>query len=508
MPYAPDSYPRQIPQFKVHGRGEITVSAKGIVTGDSNIPNDGADFGPDTMLGATASEQYGPPYTQTMGIMEAHAYAQTHKGAVVKFTTGNSTNGSPYYIDIPLKIGQKNSEQVIWEFNGFVSIHPSNNFTAGNPMIIVGNSGLPSPDIHMYGQRVQINGYNPSGTSVAASIFSFQGLGSGQIAYYFTFEECQMNSVQSGGSLIENIGIMDRPVIMRGMVFQGGGYNFFNNTSLCAVNFIDCAPAGAVVSKVPSGGTAFMSFIRGVRPGSLSLSSTGGEHIIIFENSGVAGPTNLITASGFSAGNPCTIFFYGDCDLLLTEANTNFFQIGDYVNIFADNIRFALNTSSGTSYIINPTSTGQLNGTIFLGKIRLRNVTSGGTLSFAPNLNAITQTEMVEAFIVEQATGTVNNVYPPSISTNPPVTATVYQNNNPYDIEIDLPVYATTSGTAGYVTVAKGATSTPATIGNQYVNGATSSTSVDIIKLRVPAGWYYSFTASGVTFGTASVFAD
>ena len=96
----------------------------------------------------------------------------------------------------------------------------------------------------------------------------------------------------------------------------------------------------------------------------------------------------------------------------------------------------------------------------------------------------------------------------PTIPTNPPVTATVYQNTNPYDIEIDLPVYATTSGTAGYVTIAKGSSSIPTTIGNQYVSGATSSTSVDIIKLRVPAGWYYSFTASGVTFGTASVFAD
>ena len=97
----------------------------------------------------------------------------------------------------------------------------------------------------------------------------------------------------------------------------------------------------------------------------------------------------------------------------------------------------------------------------------------------------------------------------PAISANPPVSATVYQNTLPYDIEIDLPVYATTSGTAGYVTIAKGSSSSSlTTIGNQFVNGSTSSTSVDIIRLRVPAGWYYEFTASGVTFGTASVFAD
>jgi hypothetical protein len=96
----------------------------------------------------------------------------------------------------------------------------------------------------------------------------------------------------------------------------------------------------------------------------------------------------------------------------------------------------------------------------------------------------------------------------PSLSANPPVSATVYQNTNPYDIEIDLPAYASTAGTAGYVTVAKGATSTPTAISNQYISGGTTSTSTDIVRLRVPAGWYYEFTSSGVTFGTASVFAE
>ena len=95
MPYAPDSYPRQIPQFKVHGRGEVTVSAKGIVTGDSNIPNDGADFGPDTMLGATAPGQYGPPYTQTFGWNESVKYSQY--AGIIKFKEGFSSTGQITY---------------------------------------------------------------------------------------------------------------------------------------------------------------------------------------------------------------------------------------------------------------------------------------------------------------------------------------------------------------------------------------------------------------------------
>jgi hypothetical protein len=52
----------------------VTVSARGLSNGLSSIPNDGADFGPDTLLGATAPGQYGPPYTQTSGIQEAINY--------------------------------------------------------------------------------------------------------------------------------------------------------------------------------------------------------------------------------------------------------------------------------------------------------------------------------------------------------------------------------------------------------------------------------------------------
>ena len=59
----------------IRGKPYITVSAKGMINGLSNIPNDGADFGPDTTLGATAPGQYGSPYTETTGWAEAVAEA-------------------------------------------------------------------------------------------------------------------------------------------------------------------------------------------------------------------------------------------------------------------------------------------------------------------------------------------------------------------------------------------------------------------------------------------------
>ncbi|MEM3895624.1 hypothetical protein, partial [Thermofilum sp.] len=92
-----------------------------------------------------------------------------------------------------------------------------------------------------------------------------------------------------------------------------------------------------------------------------------------------------------------------------------------------------------------------------------------------------------------------------SLSANPPASGTVYRNTNPYDIRIYLPAYATTSGTAGSVAIALGSSSSPSTIGTKFINGSTSSSATEIIELVVPAWWYYEFTATGVTFGTATV---
>lgn len=52
------------------GKPYITISAKGLSNGLSTMPNDGADFGPDTTLGATSKNQTGGTLTQTYGIQE------------------------------------------------------------------------------------------------------------------------------------------------------------------------------------------------------------------------------------------------------------------------------------------------------------------------------------------------------------------------------------------------------------------------------------------------------
>ena len=80
-----------IPQIVIQTKPYITVSAKGISNGLSNTFNDGADFGPDTLLNATAPNQYGPPYSNTYGIQEAVNYVATKGGGVVLLKQGTYT---------------------------------------------------------------------------------------------------------------------------------------------------------------------------------------------------------------------------------------------------------------------------------------------------------------------------------------------------------------------------------------------------------------------------------
>jgi len=85
-----------IPQ-KIQTKPYIIVSAKGVSNGLSNTFNDGADFGPDTLLNATSPSQYGPPYTQTAGIQEAINYAVANNRSILL------KNGI-YYVTAPFTV--------------------------------------------------------------------------------------------------------------------------------------------------------------------------------------------------------------------------------------------------------------------------------------------------------------------------------------------------------------------------------------------------------------------
>lgn len=96
----------------------------------------------------------------------------------------------------------------------------------------------------------------------------------------------------------------------------------------------------------------------------------------------------------------------------------------------------------------------------------------------------------------------------PNTPTNPPAGGAVYQNQTTTTLTAYIPCYAATSGTEGTVSVALGASNPPPAIFSKRVSGGTSSATEDVVVLRIPAGWFYSYTLSGAVLSAGLFQAD
>jgi len=123
------NYP-PVTEGDIKGKPRITVSAKGIANGLSDIPNDGADFGPDTTLNATDPSQIGSPYTYTSGIQEAVNYIFNQGGGEIILGEGVFQLNATY-------VNQKNVA------NGHVIEVPYN--SPNNPIITISIRGSAPP---------------------------------------------------------------------------------------------------------------------------------------------------------------------------------------------------------------------------------------------------------------------------------------------------------------------------------------------------------------------------
>ena len=92
-----------------------------------------------------------------------------------------------------------------------------------------------------------------------------------------------------------------------------------------------------------------------------------------------------------------------------------------------------------------------------------------------------------------------------SLSTATVVSGTIYQNNSGNVQTFYQPAYASTAGTAGSVAVALGTSSSPSTLYTDLIDAGTTSSVPRTLTLRVPPGWYYSFTATGATLADAMI---
>ena len=483
----------------ITGKPYITVSSKGLANGLSEYINDGADFGPDSL-------QADGTLTQTGGVLDAINYCISNK------ITKIYVKGGIYYI------------------NAFADAGTS----YGNPAY----AGLPIPQVYSDGTQVALEiegegGYNwgYSSSANSSTIFYLKADASSTLPtssdYIASIIKLVLPSGQSSGTNNLTGSYIFRNFIVRldpdflansyclglsGIHAQDGANSFIMDNILIDVD-------GIGDNTTPT------------YPVPTYISGNTNDYI----NEGILFPAYSNYINNVHVTNSFVVYWqvgwYFDGDLIVLErcghsycnfgfmfsaAASTFWVIRDHFHQATPNLLGVQFSSPSPDQIVifdnlQLYNVGQF-GTYTPATDN--NVLSGTMTWSSPQLNNTTNPLISTPFASGQGKYmkvTNLNIYtilPPTISANPPVSATVYQNTNPYDIEIDLPVYATTAGTAGYVTIAKGASSTPTAIGNQFVSGSTSSTSTDIIKLRVPAGWYYSFTGSGVTFATATPFAE
>ena len=96
----------------------------------------------------------------------------------------------------------------------------------------------------------------------------------------------------------------------------------------------------------------------------------------------------------------------------------------------------------------------------------------------------------------------------PTISTNPPVSGTVYQNTNPYDIRLKIPITYNPS-TSAAATLATGISSTSTVTTSTKVSLPSGLTAADgqilTYDMVVPTGWYYELVVTNATIGTVEI---
>ena len=468
----------------------VIVSAKGVANGLSEEYNDGWDFGPDSYNPSVTS---GVPLTQTSGIQEAINYVTTQGVGKIMLKGQFDISNAPLIED------PNNPGQYCQLYLPYVELNNVNSGGLSIGIDSVGTSNIPfyiSQAIKTPLNATYILS-NYSGTENMTVFYQMHGPsdvrgGQSEISLsigsliVFSYPKSNINGIDLSATIhvsAENlVAVTSNMLSYTGLPTEYGGTGI--NLQLTGYGgtkiFGHIVVGGYNIGLIPNVHTSIQKYSTyfistGIQINSDVLNTNSNYLAYIgyydLQTTGIA--INIITGKiGISAMS------YGDVE----TTSGYFFTYQYHIQVLAGN--------TGSAYI----------------NYMVVNVTGVSTT------NVLGTPTVVPALNIQGAFGgKINYSNPPlpaSLPANPPVSATVYQNTNPFDIEIDLPVYATTAGTAGYVTLAKGTTSTPASMGNQYVNGATSSTSVDIIRLRVPAGWYYSFTASGVTLGTATVFAD
>lgn len=494
----------------VHGSSGIIVSSKGVVNGLSDIPNDGSHFGPDTMLGATSPNQTGAPYTQTGGIQEAvnYAYPKTlnikipagkyvitapWKSATIP-NTGNIGTTLYYLIELPYVPWNTNTEPVFVSIEGDPNLHG-----VSNPVFPSGNEGEPSNVV------IDISNIQQNTGNVAQYVFAIPMAPDGEAS----LTNIRMTGITFYNGVQASIGAVYAPKAMGGWFDQLAYYSpngYTTNTYTSAFAISSYVGSNSLFGDISVAG-AYSAF-------DLWHSHTTGFSLAV-TNSYIG--INL----RYNTGHSSYISHYGVSGVtypIYTQSNTGLVTAINSVNLSIS--YYGREIDSATDSYDVYLQTGISTGTIKIEQTRIYCAYTSNSLY--PPLSG-SQTGFL-AYPLAYVAGQNQYAYQhyiyfglllgimgyvaPSISANPPVSGTPYQNQLPYDIRLKIPITYNPTATAA-ATLATGTSISSSVTTSTKVSIPAGLTAADgeilTYEMIVPAGFYYEIVVTNATIGTAEV---
>ena len=331
----------------IRGKPYITVSAKGMVNGLSNIPNDGADFGPDTTKGATAPGQYGSPYTETAAAQEAVNYA------FIEYSNIFPNSGGPV-VRLLEGVFDTNADITIptTTYNGMLTIQGAG---FENTYIQPGE-GINCFDLTSWGGNVVFKGFSfrnqwggTSGTSNGTVPSSFvKSLNTSSNGAFFVFENITFRIVDT---TISNAALWTQNIL----------YIFFNRSAIAV------PPADGYAFNITSGDyVGFDTCQFDYSSGSITVPTIAIKNSTGYPNITAVDSSSILMDGYFSGG----ITLSGTTNILEIRGTANLF--GDFITMESgavlyyldiSHLRIIVQSSSITSLINIPPLKVNTNGT-------------------------------------------------------------------------------------------------------------------------------------------------
>ena len=478
--------------------GNVHVTSKGIINGLSVLPNDGTGwFGPDTTSGATAPGQYGGTYTETSGVQESLTYINSQGGGHVYIVGGNIQISKPVTLTTQNNIvvegstvgGVYNSPQTGTTYSSSgTAIFPSSTFSSGSANYLFTFTGTsPGNAGKIVFQNIALSG-------------GLVGTANTPVCSLIQILESSTSNYQIPGSTFSNVKFTN---CYTGLASKSnGGPCFLDNTQ-----FTYCQTAVNLQTLNHVVNTEFSSCgAIGASAIILTAYSVWSNIIYVSGNTGsttfsLQAPMTTISNLYIETGNETYIFqVYHGLTLIGLEINwvgapTIFYIVSSQTDIdigwYSSNIYLFTNLNV---WFYSPSTAGS--GRFQMNGVRINNPT-GYTIETLSNPGSLKMTVVNSPPITE---GT------PTLSTNPPVSGTAYQNTNPYDIRLKIPVtYSPTSSAAATLATGTSSSSTVTTSTKvSYPAGITTGI-INTYEMVVPAGHYFELVVTNATIGTVEV---